>query len=224
MHCHPNYLSESMPVDININAIIAMTYKRSLIANDEILYINIADSGTNPITWGESVELGKKLFYEYPMSISLWYPNGTIKSNYYVHMLCVVFFHYLPAYFIDGLLFLTGNKPFMINIQKRISDGLKVLQYYTTRKWTFRNENFKKLQQEMNDADKEKFYCDVSVIDQQEHVLNYILGIRKFILRETLESLPKARINLKRLYFLDKFVKLTFFGAIIYFLISFILT
>jgi len=198
MHCNPNYPAESVPVDISINCIIALAYKKSITDDHEVLYCNITDNGTNPITWGESLELGKKSFYEYPMNISLWFPDGSIKSNYFLHLLCVIFFHYVPAYFIDGLLFITGNKPFLVNVQIRISQGLKILQYYTTRKWIFKNDNFKKLCNDMNDIDKEMFCCDMSKINHEDYVRNYVIGIRQFIVKEKPEQLPKARSMLRK--------------------------
>lgn len=207
MHCNPNYPSETVPVDISINCIIALAYKKSIMDDKDVLYCNMTDNGTNPITWGESLELGKKVFFEYPMSISLWYPGGSIKSNYFVHLWCVIFFHYLPAYIIDGILLITGNKPFLINVQKRISQGLKILQYYTTRKWTFQNDNFKKLTKEMNDIDKEKFSCDMSKINHKDYFRNYVFGIRKFIIKEKPEQLPKARSMLRK-YVCNKFYAL----------------
>lgn len=111
MYCNPNYNSEAVPVDITINAVIALAYKRSTMPRDVCYYCNMTDSGTNPVTWGESIEMGKQLFYKYPLSQALWYPNGSVKPNYYHHMLCVIFFHYLPAYFIDFLMIIVGQKP-----------------------------------------------------------------------------------------------------------------
>lgn len=198
MHCNPDYPSESIPVDININCFIAMAAKRAQMEGDEVFYCNITDSGANPLTWGASLEMGKKLFYEYPMSISLWYPAGSMKKNYYAHMFCVIFFHYLPAYVIDFLLFVSGNQPFLVNVQKRVSQGLKVLQYYTTREWIFKNENFKKLYEDMSEVDKDKFYCDLTKVNFEEYILSYILGTRQFIIKEKPESLPSARARLKR--------------------------
>lgn len=86
----------------------------------------------------------------------------------------------------------------MVNVQKRISQGLKVLQYYTTRDWVFKNENFLKLHEEMNEIDKEKFCVDLKQVDTTEYLRNYILGTRHFLLKEKPESLPKARAMLKR--------------------------
>lgn len=111
MHCNPDYNSEAVPVDININAIIALAFKRSKIDNNVCLFCNLTDSGINPLTWGESITIGKELFHEFPMCQALWYPNGSIKPNYYHHLFCVVFFHYLPAYVIDFIMIITRQKP-----------------------------------------------------------------------------------------------------------------
>jgi alcohol-forming fatty acyl-CoA reductase len=86
----------------------------------------------------------------------------------------------------------------LVNVQKRVSQGLKVLQYYTVRDWVFKNENFLKLHEEMNDVDKEKFNCDLKEIDIDDYLKNYILGTRNYLLKEKSEELPKARKLLKR--------------------------
>lgn len=66
---------------------------------------------SNFISWGDSLEIGRQNFQEYPLCFSLWYPDGSFKRNYYAHMFCVIFFHYLPALLIDGLLMLLRKKP-----------------------------------------------------------------------------------------------------------------
>lgn len=85
-----------------------------------------------------------------------------------------------------------------MNVQKRVSQGLKVLQYYTTRNWIFKNDNFRKLYEEMNEVDKEKFCCDLRQVNIKEYLLNYILGTRHYLLKDKPETLPKARAMLKK--------------------------
>lgn len=111
MHCNPNYRSEAMPVDITINGCIASAYKRSTMETNEVFYVNISDSRSDQVSWGESIEMGKQMFYENPLCMSLWYPDGSVKANYYNHLFCVIFFHYLPAYVIDFMLLITRQKP-----------------------------------------------------------------------------------------------------------------
>lgn len=217
MHCNPDFNSDTVPVDITINAIIALTYQRSKMDKGICSFFNLTNSGIVPLTWGELIEMGRKLFNEYPMVQCLWYPNGSVKKNYYHHMFCVIFFHYLPAYFIDFLMIIFRQQPLwvqsvkevtgpinlffissLVNIQKRVSLGLNVLQYYTTRDWIFKNENFLAVHRNLSEVDKEKFFCDLSKVDPKEYLVNYILGTRHFLLKEKPETLPKARATLKR--------------------------
>lgn len=218
MHCNPNYTSESFPVDMTSNCLLACAWKRAQASNNEVFYCNITESGSHPITWGEAIEKGRKVFYEYPLTYALWFPDGSIKSNYYYHMFCVIFFHYLPAYVIDFLLVLFRQKPFLVNVQHRVSQGLKVLQYYTTKQWIFKNTNMLNLYKEMSDQDKETFFFDLSKVDYDEYLKNYVLGTRHYLLKEKPETLPKARALMKKLYYLDRFCKTSFFALILYYL------
>lgn len=113
MHCNPDYPADVLPVDIAINAIITAAWERGRKENEfkEIEYRNITLAHDKQLTWGQAVERGQEFFYKNPLCFSLWYPAGSIKSNYWQHLFCVIFFHYLPAYFIDGLLILLRKKP-----------------------------------------------------------------------------------------------------------------
>lgn len=51
----------------------------------------------------------------------------------------------------------------MVKMQKRINYGLEVLQYYTTKEWYFKNDNFLALQNAVSAEDNTIFYTDVKV-------------------------------------------------------------
>ncbi|CAD6208193.1 GSCOCG00010446001-RA-CDS [Cotesia congregata] len=88
----------------------------------------------------------------------------------------------------------------MVHIQKRISDGLEVLQYFTTREWCFRNEQLIKLWQQMHPLDKKLFSIDFFAVEEAEYIKNIILGARVYCMKEKLETLPRARFHLKIQY------------------------
>ncbi|XP_053669822.1 putative fatty acyl-CoA reductase CG5065 [Anopheles nili] len=208
MHCNGEYLADFMPVDITMNAIIAIGSERARNSRkDEVMYYNLTSSADNPISWGEVLEGGRKVLNENPFCFALWYPDGSIKSSYFYHMLCVIFFHYLPAYLIDFLLMLLRRKPFLVKVQKRISAGLTILQYYTTKEWIFQSDNTKALYRRLSRDDRKRFYFDVSEINYQSYLYDFILGARKYILKEEPETLPKARKLLRKLYIMDKIVQ-----------------
>jgi alcohol-forming fatty acyl-CoA reductase len=111
MHCNASYKADVFPVDMTVNCLIALAWQRDQDASKRTIFCNITDSGDNSYTWGESIERGRQLIKKYPFCFSLWYPDGSIKVNYYYHLFCVIFFHYLPAYCIDALLFIFRKKP-----------------------------------------------------------------------------------------------------------------
>jgi len=72
--------------------------------------LNITQSNIRPITWAEILEKGKKCIYEYPFDGQIWFPDGDIRSNKFVHNLFVFFFHIIPAYLIDFLMLIFRQK------------------------------------------------------------------------------------------------------------------
>jgi fatty acyl-CoA reductase len=59
---------------------------------------------------GYVLEAAKKVNFEIPASIGLWFPNGEITTSKLKHKLNVLLFHWLPAYAIDFLMMCLGQK------------------------------------------------------------------------------------------------------------------
>lgn len=74
------------------------------------LVCNVTESGENALSWEYILEAGRKYLYENPLSGAIWFPDGSIKTSWFLHTLCVIFFHFLPAYLIDMLVTLCGKK------------------------------------------------------------------------------------------------------------------
>lgn len=53
-------------------------------------------------------------------------------------------------------------------------------------------------------------------INWDEYLGHYILGARHFLLKEKPDSLPRARILLRRLYLLDKLVSVLMYGLTVW--------
>lgn len=51
----------------------------------------------------------------------------------------------------------------MVKVQKRVSYGMNVLEYYTTNEWFFENDFYKSLKTRISKQDNEVFYTDFSV-------------------------------------------------------------
>jgi len=86
----------------------------------------------------------------------------------------------------------------MVRIQKRISVGLEVLQYFTTREWIFHNNKIITIFDDLSPEDKKIFRTFIpSDTDKVEYIKNVILGTRQYCMKEDLSSLPRARRHQK---------------------------
>ncbi|GLV36882.1 uncharacterized protein CBL_02283 [Carabus blaptoides fortunei] len=203
MHCQADYSADIMPVDISMNNIILVAWQRGISKTNDVQVVNVCKGEENLVSWGQALDIGRKHLYDNPFTICLWYPDGSIKSNYYVHVISVILFHIIPAYLIDFLMLVLRQKPFLVQTQKRIQSGLAVLQYYTTRRWIFHNEKMKKISSCLSEQDRKTFYTDVENMDWNQYILNYVLGARKYCVHEEPHTIPRARKILRRLYIMD---------------------
>ncbi|XP_012269817.2 putative fatty acyl-CoA reductase CG5065 [Athalia rosae] len=219
MHCNGNYHAEVTPVDMAINAILAICAKTGSLTEKpkKMPVFNVTQSGVVPITWAEVLEKGRGVVHDNPFEGAIWYPDGDIRSSKFVHNLFVFFFHLIPAYFIDFLMLIFRQKRFMVRVQKRISDGLEVLQYFTTREWNFHNTNLLGVWSEMSPEDKEVFSFDFINMDTIEYMTRVVLGARQYCMKEKLETLPRARLHQKMLYVIHYAAVYTFYFTIFYY-------
>ncbi|CAG9585290.1 unnamed protein product [Danaus chrysippus] len=125
----------------------------------------------------------------------LWYPDGNIRHSKLIHELCVFFYHIVPAYLIDFLMLIFDQQRFMVCTQKRISVGLEVLQYFTTREWWFNTNNFKDLAKKLHGADFTTFPMDLKIIKIGSYIESCMIGGKLYCLKEKLENLPKAKLQ-----------------------------
>lgn len=82
----------------------------------------------------------------------------------------------------------------MIRVQKKIHHGLGLLQFFTTRNWVFRSQNFLNLPNDLNSIDKEIFCLDYYRVPMEKYMTYCILGARQYCMKEDLSSLPRCRI------------------------------
>ncbi|XP_037295574.1 putative fatty acyl-CoA reductase CG5065 isoform X2 [Manduca sexta] len=221
MHCYGHYHAEVIPIDIAINSIIVIAFR---IGNQterppEIPVFNLTTGDDRNTTWKEVLDIGKATVRKYPFEGPLWYPDGNIRHNKFIHSLCVFFYHIVPAYFIDFLLFLFRQKRFMVRIQNRISVGLEVLQYFTTREWWFDTDNFKSLVNILNPEDRALYPMDLTIIEDEPYIESCMIGGKIYCMKEKLENLPRARLHNNILFILDRLVSIFFYLVLLYWIV-----
>lgn len=111
MHCIGTNKAQVVPVDYAINASIMIAYKLgSQPRTKEIPVYNLTQDAVIRITMGEILEKGRSVVHENPFEMQVWYPDGDIRSSLFMHTLCCIFMHWLPALLIDFIMVLIRQK------------------------------------------------------------------------------------------------------------------
>ncbi|XP_034107982.1 putative fatty acyl-CoA reductase CG5065 isoform X2 [Drosophila albomicans] len=218
MICNGELKSEVVPVDIAVNGLILIPYHNSLTKQKsaQLPVYNITVEDAKKRTWKWVMDVGRELGLAYPFEVGLWYPDGNMTSSKLYHTFCVIMFMWLPAYCIDLLLTIFGQRRFMVRVQTKISVGLEVLQFFTTRNWDFKSSHFQQIYQEISEEDRKNFKINTNDVDDYEYMKMSILGGRQYVMKEPLTSLPKSRIQLRFMYVLDRICKTLIIGGLIY--------
>lgn len=65
--------------------------------------------------------------------------------------------------------------------------------------WHFEVSNVKELTQEINMTNEhDEYMCDATKINWDEYLKNYVLGIRKYILKDDLTTIVAARKTVQK--------------------------
>lgn len=218
MLCNGELKSEIIPVDTAVNALVLLPFYFNKIEEKpaQMPVFNITIPEAKKRTWQWIMDKGKNFGMQYPFEVGLWYPDGNITTNKFYHWICVILFMWLPALLIDCLLFIFGQRRFMIRVQKRIAIGLEVLQFFTTRAWDFKSNNFRELQKSLDSEDQKIFRINIDDADDEQYLLSGILGGRQYVMKEPLCTLPRARTHLKFMFALDRLCKTLIFAWFLY--------
>ncbi|XP_066593573.1 putative fatty acyl-CoA reductase CG5065 [Prorops nasuta] len=207
MLCHENKTADLVPVDIVINLMICAAWRTATQPTETIQVYNCCTGQQNPITWKQFVDLSFKYSRMHPVNDAIWFPGGCCRNSYIINRLCVIFQHLLPAHILDMLARLKGSRPFMVRIQAKLDKAATCLEYFSTQQWNFRDDNVRRLGEQLSPEDRQTFMFDVNQIDWPSYLENYILGIRTFIMKESPDTLPAARSHITKLYWLHRAVQ-----------------
>lgn len=166
------------------------------------------------------VNLGKDLSPQWPFDQTLWAPGGSVTNWKAYNYVKVILLHVLPAIIIDTALKLSGKKPFILRLQRRIYQANQALAYFVLNTWTFQNKNLYSLNEGLQDCDLKAFQFNYEInTDVRNYFSMAILGTRRYLMHEKDEDLPKARLRFQRMRILDRVLKSIVYSCFAYFLI-----
>lgn len=79
-----------------------------------------------------------------------------------------------------------------------------IAEYFVMHEWTFENRNVNELLQDVRAAtDGDEFRLDIKTLNWDDYIRQYMFGIRKYILKDDLDSMPAARRTIQKYVFAD---------------------
>ncbi|XP_075988618.1 putative fatty acyl-CoA reductase CG5065 [Anticarsia gemmatalis] len=193
-------VADLVPVDTVINLMIVCAWRTHLRRGEGVVVYNCCTGQQNPITWQRFVKTSFKYMRKHPFSEVVWYPGGDITSNRLKHGTLSLLQHRAPAAVMDLVATATGKKPMMVRVQNKLEKAAACLEYFTTRQWAFADDNVQALCASLSPDDRRTFDFNVRNIDWDAYIESYVLGIRRFLFKESPDTLPKSRAVLNRLH------------------------
>lgn len=70
--------------------------------------------------------------------------------------------------------------------------------YFSVRTFHFKSANIQKMLTRMSTKDKDVFFCDIKKVDWEEYFLTYVPGIRVYLAKDPMETLPEGKRHWRR--------------------------
>uniref|UniRef100_A0A1B6D3B3 Fatty acyl-CoA reductase C-terminal domain-containing protein n=2 Tax=Clastoptera arizonana TaxID=38151 RepID=A0A1B6D3B3_9HEMI len=173
---------------------------------------NYVSSVEKPLTWNDFKHYIEFHGASVPTIRCMWYYCLIVTRTKLAHYVCLYLLHYLPALLIDGVIKLMRKEGVnLFQIYKKIDKFSSVLSYFSTQSWKFSNQRVQSLWDRLSPEDKQVFQFNMKELDWDRFFYNYIRGIRVYLVKDDLSTLPQAMIRWKRFYWAHQFLKLIFF-------------
>ncbi|KAL2741583.1 fatty acyl-CoA reductase wat-like isoform X2 [Vespula squamosa] len=208
-HCDGSVNANFVPGDLTVNGLIVSAWdiSNNRQSNEDIPIYNYI-SKDNPITYDTMKEMTLKYGQLIPSKKTLWYISFRMSKYPLVHLFYVYFLHLLPALIIDMIAFCLCKKSRLLRMYNKIHQMSNVLGYFSTKEWMYRNEKWNELMRKLTPEDRELFFCDMKDLIWSNYFPRYFLGVREYILKDPIETLPQARLKWRRLYWMHQALKL----------------
>lgn len=209
--CDERCRMDLVPVDVVVNTLITSAWHTAVYRSPSMRVYNCTSGTLNPVTWKEFAQFTHKHSYEWPSKYVQWYPSFAYTTNKTKHSFYAAVYHNIPSMFLDVALVCSGRKPMMFKLSKKMNQALEAGSFFSTNEWTFGSSSYQSLIEAVSHAeDCEEFPVDLTLgqgFDWDHYVGDYLKGVRQFILKDEMTSLPAARKKLNRLYWFYKLLK-----------------
>ncbi|XP_066148763.1 putative fatty acyl-CoA reductase CG5065 [Euwallacea fornicatus] len=203
-----NCQMDLVPVDIVVNTLITAAWHVVTHKSGDLQVYNCTSGSLNPVTWKEFGEYTHKQSHKYPSKYVTWYPGFTYTTRRFLHCIYATLCHNIPSALLDLSLVCVGKKPMMLKFSRKVNQALEAGSFFAVHEWVFSSASYRSLIQAVHTMeDSERFPVDFSLgsgFEWEDYVGVFLKGVRIYVLKDEMTSLPRARTKLNRLYWFQK--------------------
>ncbi|XP_072382157.1 fatty acyl-CoA reductase wat-like [Diabrotica undecimpunctata] len=208
--CVDEAVADVVPVDTCVAALIATAWEvstKKCEPSSEISVYNYVSQPENPVHWKELIEINLLYNHQIPSSSSFYEVFIYETANLYLFWFLVLALHGIPGVLIDFLAILTGHKPRMLGMYRKIHKFTVILSYFSTRSWRFSNNNIRNLWKKLDERDKELFQFSMTTVHWLQFFRTYLRGVRRYLLHEPDNTIEDAKKRQRWLFILHNGLK-----------------
>ncbi|XP_053621898.1 putative fatty acyl-CoA reductase CG5065 [Plodia interpunctella] len=206
-YCKERCVVDLVPVDMVVNCCILAAWRQGAKKPGRCPVYNATSGSINPLQWGQFTRFCLKWARENPTKYVMWYPNFSFTESRLMNTFWEVSLHFLPAFLYDVILRAQGRKAIMMKIARRFKMAAATGEYFANREWQFGISEYTALHNDTLAAIDGASFFHWPEFNWETYIGAYMLGIRRFILKDTPDSLVQARAKLRKLYWLNKFMQ-----------------
>ncbi|KAK5983590.1 Fatty acyl-CoA reductase, partial [Trichostrongylus colubriformis] len=207
--------ADIVPVDIVANMIIVAAAHRAVTTYETIPVMHCTSGDLNPLKWEKIVNFLEQFYHEYPMEQCFAIPSTRFHTSRKMFELNYYIKHHIPASTLDFINGLIGRKKKNVRLYSRVWRMIEALHYFTTHGWNFQTKNLPKLWSTLSVHDQQLFNFDIRQLNWDSYLFDYVMGIKKYILKEDLDRLHVARAKLARMRMYRTLMTAAFWYAVV---------
>ena len=191
-----NNIGDQIPVDTVVNCAIvaaALACHRS----GKIQVVHVGSSARNPVVWKTCKEVISRYWNRYPSEKAMARCDFTLTDNLLVYRSLRLFKRQLPAMLLSAVAKVSGV-PSLVKGSQKITKLLnrevmisETFSHFTMHEWVFESQQVVDFMKIMSPREQAKFDLDISKLDWTIYLTNYAQGLKKYILKEHVESLDE---------------------------------
>uniref|UniRef100_A0A183EC10 Sterile domain-containing protein n=1 Tax=Gongylonema pulchrum TaxID=637853 RepID=A0A183EC10_9BILA len=123
----------------------------------------------------------QRFFRTYPLNECYRVPSTHFHSSRFLFELNFYLKHMIPAYIIDFLKSVWGDRVRFTRVYNKVLKLVETLHYFTTRGWNFESKGLIDLWDSATDEDKRIFNFDVRQLDWNSYLFDYLMGVKRYV-------------------------------------------